>query len=413
MFEVSDPKSEVRDAAMMRVLFVDDEPNVLAGIRRMMRCMSSDWDMEFVTSGSEAIEILERSPCDVIVSDMRMPGMDGAQLLSIVREKIPGAVRIALSGDAEQNMIYRCVQNAHQYLTKPCNADVLVATVRRACKLHELLNDQELANRVKGMSSLPSLPEAYDSIMEELQSEDASLQRIGEIIESDISMTAKILQLVNSSFFGLSQHVGSPAQATMLLGVDVIRTLVLTSGVFSQFDDGISEKMNLQSVWSRSAEVGALAKTIALAETEDKRIADHAFMGGMLMDVGQFVLASNLTDELAEAWHTAQLSGAPDWEIGRDLFGQSHMEVGAYLAGLWGLPDPIIETVAFHHTPSTYPCDEFTPLTAVHVALAIISAGGANEMPELDAGYLEKLSLTYRVQEWRLLYRDSINDSET
>lgn len=396
----------------MRVLFVDDEPNILSGIRRMLRSMRNDWDMDFVNSGTEAITKIETEPCDVIVSDMCMPGMDGAQLLSHVKEKLPGTIRIALSGQTEQNMIYRCIQNAHQYLAKPCDADVLVETVRRACMLRELLEDQQLATRVKQLSSIPSLPEQYERIMKELQSEDASLQKIGEIVESDVAMTAKILQLVNSAFFGLTQHVATPAQAAMLLGVDVIRTLVLTSGVFSQFDESVSQKMELHSIWSRSAQVGALAKLIAMDETKNKLIADYSFMAGMLMDIGMFVLASSINDEVADAWQTAQQSGEPDWKVEREVFGQSHMEVGAYLIGLWGLPNPIIEAVAYHHTPTAYSCHEFSPLTAVHAALAIVMSENTGDVTGLDIDHLERLKLTGRVEAWQKLHQDQTEGDE-
>ena len=395
---------------MMRVLFVDDEPNVLNGIRRMLRSMRGDWKMDFVSSGPDAIAQIETTPCDVIVSDMRMPGMDGAQLLTLIREKLPGAIRIALSGETDQSMIYRCVQHAHQYLAKPCDAEVLVETVRRACMLQELLQDQELAKQVKDMSSIPSLPEQYERIMEELQSEDASLQKIGEIVESDVAMTAKILQLVNSAFFGLSQHVSSPAQAAMLLGVDVIRTLVLTTGVFSQFDGTVSDKIDLKSIWSRSTQVGALAKAIAMRETQDKMTADYSFMAGMLIDIGQFVLAANMTDEYSEAWQAAQESGDPDWQIERTVFGQSHMEIGAYLVGLWGLPNPIIEAVGYHHTPSAYSHAAFSPLTAVHGALAIVS--GASGTTEYDAAYLEQLKLTDHIAAWQEIYDRQASENE-
>lgn len=397
---------------MMRVLFVDDEPNVLSGIRRMLRSMRNDWEMDFVNSGAEAITKIEAEPCDVIVSDMCMPGMDGAQLLTHVKDKLPGTIRIALSGQTEQSMIYRCIQNAHQYLAKPCDADVLVETVRRACMLRELLDDQQLATRVKQLSSIPSLPEQYEKIMNELQSDDASLRKIGEIVESDVAMTAKILQLVNSSFFGLTQHVATPAHAAMLLGVDVIRTLVLTSGVFSQFDEGVSQKMKLHSLLSISAKVGTLAKQIAMDETKNKLIADYSFMAGMLMDIGMFVLASNINDEVADAWHTAQQSGDPDWKIERELFGQSHMEVGAYLIGLWGLPNPIIEAVAYHHTPTAFSYNEFSPLTAVHAALAIVMSDGTDDVTGLDIDYLERLKLTGRVEAWQKLHLDQTKGDE-
>lgn len=395
----------------MRVLFVDDEPNILSGIRRMMHRKRNEWDMDFVSSGPEAIAKIDEAPCDVIVSDMYMPGMDGAELLSTVKEKLPGTIRIALSGQTDQNMIYRCIQNAHQYLAKPCDADVLIETVHRACMLRDLLEDEELATRVKEMSSIPSLPEQYQKIMEELQSDDPSMQKIGEIVESDVAMTAKILQMVNSAFFGLAQHVSTPSQAAMLLGVDVIRSLVLTSGVVSQFDESICEKMHLQSVWSRSAEVGSLAKAIAMEETNAKLLADYAFMAGMLMDVGRFVLASNMSDDEADTYQAARDNGDADWKVERDLFGQSHMEVGAYLVGLWGLPNPIVAAVAYHHTPSAYSCNDFSPLTAVHAALAIIEANGSDVTQELDVEYMESLNLNDRIEGWQNLYQNLLADN--
>lgn len=396
----------------MRILFVDDEPNVLSGIRRMLRTMRNTWDMEFVASGAEAIARIEEQPFDVVVSDMRMPGMDGAELLSVIKEKLPGAVRIALSGETDQNMVYRCVQHAHQYLSKPCEPSVLTDTVKRACHLQEMLQDQRLSSLVSGLSSIPSLPEQYTRIMDELQSEDASLQKIGEIVESDVAMTAKILQLVNSTFFGLVQHVESPAQATMLLGVDVIRTLVLSSGVFSQFDAGVSKHFDLRSIWSRSAKVAALARAIALQQTGDKTTADYAFMGGMMIDIGQFVLASNTQDELDDAWRGVLDTGAADWQCERHVFGYSHMEIGAYLVGLWGLPNPIVETVAFHHIPANGPVGDFTPLTAAHAALAVVSAEGATELPDLDQEYIDQLGLIDSIPEWRSLYAEMFSNDE-
>ena len=254
------------------------------------------------------------------------------------------------------------------------------------------------------MSSLPSLPEQYERIMEELQSEDASLPKIGEIIESDVAMTAKILQLVNSAFFGLSQHVSSPAQAAMLLGVDTIRTLVLTTGVFSQFDKDTCDTIDLNSVWSRSAQIGALARAIAMSETDDKLIGDYAFMSGMLVDIGQFVFAANMTPDLAKAWHEAQASGKPDWVIERELFGHSHMNVGAYLVGLWGLPNPIIEAVAYHHTPSDYRVTSFSALTAVHVANAIVVGHGKISDANIDGDYVEEMGLADQFPAWEELF---------
>jgi len=215
---------------MKRVVFVDDEQNVLSGLKRMLRSMRHEWDMQFFDNGIEALKSIEDKGCDVIVSDMRMPRMDGVQLLNSIREKYPRSIRIALSGQSDANMIYRCINNAHQYLAKPCDSDQLIATINGACALQDKLDDDKLKSVISNLESIPTLPESYEKIMAELQSDDPSLEAVGAIIETDIAMTAKILQIVNSAFFGLPRHVSSPAEAAMYLGIDSIKSLVVANG---------------------------------------------------------------------------------------------------------------------------------------------------------------------------------------
>lgn len=391
---------------MMRVLFVDDEPNILNGIRRLLRPMRDKWDMTFVGSGDEALKCAAQTPFNVIVSDMKMPGMDGAQLLSEIKRQYPETIRIALSAQTASHMIYRCLQNAHQYVAKPCDPELLVATVQRACNLRDLMNNEQLRKMVASLSTLPSLPDHYDRIMRELQSDDPSLHKVAEIVKSDVAMTAKILQIVNSPFFGVVQHVRSPTDATMLLGVDTIRSLVLTTGVFSQFaESGITAK-RLQAIWSHSAQVSALAKTIAIQHTNQKMYGDYALMGGLLLDVGKLILASNLGEEFVRAETIAAQECRPDWEVERELVGHTHMELGAYLVGLWGLPNPVVECVAYHHIPGECVEANFSPLTAVHISNAIVRANGSDDLTELDMDYMDKLGITEKLPEWRALYEE-------
>ncbi|MDH3767622.1 MAG: response regulator [Gammaproteobacteria bacterium] len=387
----------------MRILFVDDEPNVLSGLRRMLRSKRGEWEMKFFDKGADALQSLSEESCDVVVSDMRMPGMDGVKVLSAVKEKHPDSIRIALSGQTDAHMIYRCVEHAHQFLSKPCDVDTLAATVQRAFALRELLQDEGLSRLVSNLTSLPSMPEQYQLIMNELQTEDASLQKVGAIIESDVAMTAKILQLVNSAFFGLTKHVSSPAQAAMFLGVDVLKSLVLSTGVFTQFDEELLRTLNLGSIWPNSVRMGAIAKSITLEASDDKMLADYAYMGGMLADIGKVVLACNKPELLIAAHEAAQANGLTDWEAEVETIGQSHMAVGAYLVGLWGLPNPIVEAVAFHHRPIDCPGSQFSAVTAVHVASALVYANGTGELSELDTEYIETLGLTDKLQGWREL----------
>ncbi len=317
-----------------RILFVDDEPNVLGGLRRMLYPLRGEWETAFASSGPDALAKLAESPFDVVVSDMRMPGMDGAQLLTEVMQRYPQVVRIVLSGQSDKEMILRSVGPAHQYLAKPCDAETLKQTIARACVLRDLLADERLKQLVTKVSSLPSLPTVYARMVEALQSPDASIQTVSRIVAEDVGMTAKILQLVNSAFFGLRRHVSSPSEAAVFLGLETIKALVLSIHVFSQFQGASVPGFSLEGLWKHSLAVGAGAKRLAAEENQDRRDVDHALMAGLLHDAGKLVLAANLPEQYAEALARAADSQGPPWQAERDVVGAGHAEVGAYLLGL-------------------------------------------------------------------------------
>jgi len=121
---------------MTRIIFVDDEPRVLDGIRRFLYPMRREWDMSFACSGPQALEIMAHDPFDVIVTDVRMPGMDGTELLARVRDLHPGVVRIVLSGHSDRDLTLKAAVSAHKYLSKPCDAQSLKVTIAGAVASH-------------------------------------------------------------------------------------------------------------------------------------------------------------------------------------------------------------------------------------------------------------------------------------
>ncbi len=212
----------MNETAKKQILFVDDEPLVLKGLQRSLRKMRAEWNTAFASSSKEALDILDQQPMDVIVSDLKMPEMDGMQLLTEVKNRHPHVVRIILSGHTEHEVTLRSVQYAHQNLTKPCDAEVLKQTLAKLFALRDILDNQSVKKIVSQIESLPSLPSIYSEIIEEMQSEDPSIKKISDTISKDLSMTAKILQVVNSVFFGLSRKISSPQGAVMLLGLETI-----------------------------------------------------------------------------------------------------------------------------------------------------------------------------------------------
>ncbi len=392
---------------MKQLLFVDDEPKLLDGLKRSMRSMRDEWNMMFVTGGEEALRVLEGAPFDVVVSDMRMPGIDGAQLLNEVQRRYPHIVRIILSGHSDQQMIFQSISATHQFLAKPCESEQLKTTIRRACALRELLKNDSLRGLVTGMRTIPSLPNLFSDIKKEVESESSSLKAIGQIIAKDMGMTAKILQLVNSAYFGMCGTVSTVEQAVNFLGLDTIQALVLTADIFSQFRMQRASGFHIDRLWAESMETGTLARAIARAEGRAPHEIEQANTAGFLHDVGILLLAVNLPDRYSTVLTVASAEGRPVCEVEQSEFGTTHAEVGAYLLGLWGMSEPIVEAVAYHHRPGDCIGQTFSPLTAVHVANVLqqdkTEHKTGHARAEIDTAYLERLKMTDRVPVWQEL----------
>ena len=390
---------------MKTLLFVDDEARVLQGLQRQLRFMREEWDMHFVEGGLQALAFMETKRVDIVVSDMMMPGMDGSQLLTEIVKRHPRTVRIILSGHAEREAIVRLVGPAHQYLSKPCNPEELREAITQALALQRLLGNERLKLLTARIKNLPTLPALQNQFTEEFRQESPSIDRIGEIISRDIGMTAKILQLVNSAFFGLAQPVNNPTEAVAYLGLNTIRALALSVEIFSQYDQKVCQSFSLDVLANHSWVTGLMARCIAQRERQDLKTLDQCFLAGLLHDIGQLVLAFGLHEEYSEVIAQAKQRNQPIWQIEQEYFGATHADVGGYLLGLWGLPSIIIEAVAWHHEPSRRSEPGFSPGLAVHVAdvFAHELSNSNTEVPrpELDLAHLQQLGFAERVAVWR------------
>jgi len=389
---------------MKTLLFVDDEERLLHGLQRQLRPLHEEWDMHFVTNGPAALDFMAGRRVEVIVTDMMMPGMDGAQLLTEVARRHPHAVRMVLSGHAEREAILRLVGLAHQYLSKPCPMEELRLAIVRAFALRDLLGNDPLKRLTARIKALPTLPATRSQLLKELDQNIPSLPRVGELISRDIGMTAKIMQMVNSAFFGLPRQLTNPTEAVAYLGISTVRALVLSVEIFAQFDPQLCRWFSLEVLEWHSWLTGLLARRVAHLEHQSQQMLDQCFLAGLMHDVGQLVLASSLPQEYSLIIAQAREQNRPIREVEQTVLGASHAEVGAYLLGLWGLPNPIIEAVALHHEPARSAALQFSPVLAAHVADALIherQRAATEDPPVLDLAYLEKIGLAGRIESWR------------
>lgn len=391
----------------IRVLFVDDEERVLSGLRRMLRPYRSNWEMAFVDSGKAALDEMALRPFDVVVSDVRMPGMDGVELLEAVAERHPGVIRIILSGHANEDSTRRATGVAHQYLAKPCSAEQLRDTVQRSAGIRATLSDPELIRAVAATKTLPSAPTLYHELTVELRSEDPSLRAVTDIVSRDPAMSAKILQMVNSAFFGLRRRVSDVHQAVTLLGTDTIASLALSVHIFATAKVPAALAGHTEAIWARSLRVATTAKTLMANAGVDPLEADEAFLGGLLHDCGKLVLITNFADAYASL-----VEGGVDCQVESARFGVDHAAIGAHLLGMWGLPDTIVEAVAFHHEPIKSPSRALSPLAVVHAAVALEDRVETQSAPAWDIAYLDEAGLKASIPAWLTIAEDLAYERE-
>ncbi|MCU7938090.1 MAG: HDOD domain-containing protein [gamma proteobacterium symbiont of Bathyaustriella thionipta] len=329
-----------------RILFVDDEKNVLNGLKRSLRSQQKDWDMSFVLGGQSALEMSYNMDFDAVVTDLRMPGIDGLHVVKELKKHHPEIICIILSGHSDEEMIMQSTGVAHQFLAKPCTTRDLINMLTRIFSLKDFLGNKKLQSLVAGMKTIPSMPETYNKILRQLASPNNSLKEIGDTIKQDPAMTAKILQIVNSAFLGLGRHISDTGEAVSLLGLGIVKSLVLSIGIFSQFDEKkvMDKAFSLEKVWQHSLKVADLARRIAVAENAEKEVVDNSFLAGMLHDIGIIILEEHFSEEYGRVRELAQTKGIPMYQAEYEMFGATHAAVGAYLLGLWALDDPLPST---------------------------------------------------------------------
>jgi HD-like signal output (HDOD) protein len=390
-----------------RVLFVDDDRMVLAGLRRGLHDTRAEWETLFAASGQEALEAMEKSSFDAVVTDMRMPGMDGAELLERIKDRYPEVIRIVLSGQSEKEAMLRSIAPAHQYLAKPCDLRELKLRLQQAFASRDLVRNPGIAAAIARLRSIPSLPAIYSELTAALGSETTSLAQIEEIIARDVGMATKILQLANSAFIGFHGQVPSLRQAVSLIGVDTVRTLTLSIHIFSRFDRHSAIAAQAAALWEHSVGTASLAQRIATMETGNKGMAEECFAAGLLHDVGKVILLGERPREYDEVRKLLEIDDASVEQVESEILGCSHAQLGGYLMSIWGLPIALVQAVALHHCPSCALESEFSAVTAVHCADALVHVvQEGKEKPVVDAAYLDRLRLGERLIPWRNLLEE-------
>lgn len=390
---------------MKRILFVDDEPQVLDGLRALLRPQRARWEMVFVGSGERALAELDGSRFDVVVSDMKMPVMDGATMLRRAEQRHPEVVRIVLSGFTEFETALRTVPMAHQFLLKPCDADVLVNVVERACALQTIIYDDVVRKVAEPLAEKLAPPRLYLELTKVLADDDAGVDQIARVVAADPGVAEAVLRLVNSAFIGLGREIASVDQAIAYLGTNMLKNMVLAVQVFTGRPSA-SESLWIHRAQRHALLVGTIARRIS---ADDKRTSEDAFIAGVLHDIGKLMLSAGNEPAWTAMTTRSRAEGRPLHEIEHEQMGVTHAELGGYLLGRWGLPYPVIEATANHHAPwRAQRRPGLDALTAVYIANVLAHererASGADDEP--FAPLAEDDLKTQRVHEFLPAWRE-------
>ncbi|TWU06420.1 response regulator [Stieleria varia] len=387
----------------MKILLVDDEAQVLRGVSRMIESEVADWEVETALSGKGALEMLEEDEFNVVVTDMRMPGMDGSQLLDAVELRFPQVLRVVLSGQADRETVLQAIRPMHQYLSKPCDPQKLIDIIRRAEVFQQTISSTEILSAIGRANCLPSLPTIVTQFNSSLESNSSTSASLAKVVMQDPMLCAKILQLANSAIFGLRQPVVAVERALSVLGSEITRALALSLSVFSSERE--STATTTRQLFTHSIEVARISRLIAGWENTDASTINTACSGGLLHDIGKMVLLNAFEERYGGLITRSAHQGVWEVELEMQEFGASHAGVGAYLLETWGLPTEIVQAVGSHHSLDL--CSR-SGLICQIVFGANWIAHGSTDSDLLSGSNSTTEAFCKRLSQWKAMYLEAV-----
>jgi putative nucleotidyltransferase with HDIG domain len=392
------------------ILLVDDAPEERGQLVGSLHRQCPDWNVSVADSAAFAQDHLDRQSFDAVLADQIMPGPGGVEVLEQVRRRSPGALRVLLISHYNFKTVLPAMEVAHQCVPKPLHLDSLRDTLHRAFRLRDLVADDRLQRRIAQTRSLPHLPRLYPAFLEEARKRQPSLERLSAIVQQDPGLCSKMLQLANSAYFVMPRRIADPGEALVYLGLETVKAIVHGLNVFVLIESNGRDPGWREDLWRHSWRTALIARHLgSLEQLPDQEIGEVT-TAGLLHDVGKWILSPGLDPDSDAAIQKAATKNRAQWRAETDVLGVSHAEVGACLLATWGLPDPIVEAVAFHHQPAAAPASNGNLALFVNVAshLAHITQDNScGDIPSsIDLEHLERVQLKHRLKIWKAAARD-------
>lgn len=383
-----------------RVLLIHDQTSNDQRFESVVKFLPDQWQSKTVVTGAEALKVLDEESFDVVVCAGRLSDVDGGpELLKDIGGRYPGTLRFLVMQCAlDKSVIHKTWSVVHQYIWLDCTPENIALLISDSLKLHQVLANDNLRQRIAVIGSLPSSPEVHSRLICALQDDNVSIAQIAELVGQDVGIAAKVLSTANSAGFGLRGRVDNLLQAINTLGMDTVVSIVFAAGAFNQFKAPALAGYSVESVHNHGIAVGTRARLVAHAFGMDNTLTNNAMLAGTMHDIGKLVMITHFQDEFQRSVQQAEKLSISLHEAETNIMGVNDAVIGAYMLSLWGLQDSIVEAVAWHGSPSEASSPIITPLTAVHLAYATerdeCKRIRDDKLSAIDLAYLDALGIT-------------------
>lgn len=395
---------------MRKVLFVDDNKSLIDSFKNYFDKMPKKWAPIYQTDPLKAMDILIFGDIDIIVTDIHMPEINGVTLLDFVKKEHPDIIRIAISGESDTPEMLAKAKNAHRYIQKPVDLNSLRSVIERVSSLETLIANKDTRKIVASLDVIPTTPKVYRELLSELNRDDGSLKRISELVAEDPGLTAGLLKVVNSAFFNLPNEITSAQQAVTLLGLEIVKGILFSVEMVRTFSIDEEKTFSINDIVEHSLLVANFTKTILEKEHVNRVVIEKTFVTAILHDIGELIFAYAFPERYRTIIEVSKSFEQTLARLEMQVLGSTHAEAGAYLLGLWGLPDDIVSAIANHHTPAKASGTAAAILATLHAAdyicCKLIPEFRLGGDEHIEMSFLKKLKIHHKLNEWEDLCRD-------
>ena len=350
---------------MKKILIVDNDQEILNLFSVAFE--GENYILLFSNSGKHALELLENQSVDLIITNIRMPIMDGYELLSSVKKLYPHILRMILSSNLNDILAVKTLQQylAMMVFIKPFDNEVLINTIKRVFETTKLLENRKLLDFDDDIKSLPTIRSLYIKIMQMIEN-NCNISLVANEIESDTSISTKILRLANSALY--ARKTGSIQQAICFIGLQNTKNIVLATSVIDTLGTNSITAEYVENIWKQANICNKMLSFIYLKHLK-KKMHDTYTVAGLLMNVGSVLMLNRFKEKYLELIQLADAANMNMTTIEWEAFETSHCEVGGYLLQWWQFPYPLVEVALYHHTPLDENVVNQELLCAAHIAV--------------------------------------------